>query len=72
MGNEEKNREKRIKKLWNFQKLTLYNKTCRAATLQEMEYGELANAKSMEEWEENLYHLSVACLHAWRIYNHKI
>ena len=36
-----------------------------------MEYDELAHAKSMEEWEENLYHLSVACLHAWRIYNGK-
>lgn len=28
-----------------------------------------ANAKNMKEWEENLYHLSVACLHAWRLYN---
>lgn len=37
-----------------------------------MEYEELANAKTMEDWEENLYHLSVACLHAWRIYNDKV
>ena len=37
-----------------------------------MEYEELLNAKSMEDWEENLYHLSVALLHAWRIYKHKI
>ena len=36
-----------------------------------MEYEELVNAKNMEDWEENLYHLSVACLHAWRIYNDK-
>lgn len=36
-----------------------------------MEYEELINAKGMKDWEENLYHLSVACLHAWRIYNGK-
>lgn len=36
-----------------------------------MEYEELVNAKNMDDWEENLYHLSVACLHAWRIYNDK-
>ena len=37
-----------------------------------MEYDELVNAKTMADWEENLYHLSVACLHAWRIYNDKM
>lgn len=36
-----------------------------------MEYEELMNPKDMDDWEENLYHLSVACLHAWRIYNDK-
>lgn len=37
-----------------------------------MEYNELmANAKAgdLKSWETNLYHLSVALLHAWRIYN---
>ena len=34
-----------------------------------MEYEELINAKSSNEFEENLYHLSVACLHSWRILN---
>ena len=31
-----------------------------------MEYDELMSGK---DYEENLYHLSVACLHAWRILN---
>lgn len=31
-----------------------------------MEYNELKNAKTDEELEENLYHLSVACLNMWR------
>ena len=29
-----------------------------------MEYDELMSGK---DYEENLYHLSVACLHAWRL-----
>lgn len=36
-----------------------------------MEYNELTQAiksKSDSEYLTNLYHLSVACLHAWRIY----
>ena len=40
-----------------------------AKAIIKMEYEEIANAKSSTEFEENLYHLSVACLHAWRILN---
>ena len=39
-----------------------------------MEYTELmtaAKAGKMDEWKENLFHLSVACLNAWRLYEHK-
>lgn len=32
----------------------------------DMEYNELKNAKTEEDKIENLYHLSVACLNAWR------
>lgn len=42
-----------------------------ANSIIKMEFDELINAKSMADWEENLYHLSVACLHAWRIYHGK-
>lgn len=32
----------------------------------DMEYNELKNAKTDADIEENLYHLSVACLNMWR------
>ena len=38
-----------------------------------MEYDELmkcAKIGDMKGWEENIYHLSVALLNAWRLYKH--
>lgn len=45
---------------------TPYIKTNNPMAIIDMEYNELKNAKTDKELEENLYHLSVACLNMWR------
>ena len=52
----------------------VYPKTIAGANdIIKMEYDELmkcAKIGDMKGWEENIYHLSVALLNAWRIYKH--